>query len=395
MKNINLSDKSKDALKSETWQKIGETLREEIIKEYLKAGYADGSKQHDIKVSGTTYKVLKRGEITTFYNSFGNTLFDVENTRLEKEYAALFEKQEEAGKTGRDLPDRETEPESGQEENAKAEQSAEKQEGSEKPAECIKGKSESGFCGAAAYCTKGLECCDACYDPCNSRCGYLDKDEKNVEVRDNTAEKKDAVPPEKGNGTEVGKTSEPTQEKEPGKPSEYAGAGGAEAKLKAEFEKTKQKDFAKPIIEYLIGRCKESESLAEDICQIHKTWKKCSDYIYGQAKEKLNGRFGIVGDDVVYEWAEDYYHLDDKAEAEKKAKEDAERKKKPAGAAKRAPKAKERKKTPSSAGSKPEPAAEKSGQNPKTEKPKRNSRDMEGQMDIFSLMGMQGGSADE
>lgn len=40
---------------------------------------------------------------------------------------------------------------------------------------CITGKSQSGHCGAAAYCSEPYDCCAACPDPCNSHCGWLDE----------------------------------------------------------------------------------------------------------------------------------------------------------------------------------------------------------------------------
>lgn len=40
---------------------------------------------------------------------------------------------------------------------------------------CITGKSPSGHCGAAAYCSEPYDCCAACPDPCNLRCGWLDE----------------------------------------------------------------------------------------------------------------------------------------------------------------------------------------------------------------------------
>lgn len=170
----------------------------------------------------------------------------------------------------------------------------------------------------------------------------------------------------------------------PEKPEEsatvYAGVVGAETKLKAELKNAKQKDFAESIIGYLIERCRESESLAADICQDHKTWKKCYDYIMANARKKLNNISGPVRSDIVLEWAEDYYHLDDKAEEEKRAKEEEKRKKKL--------KDKAEKKASASAAPKAKPATEEPKRDPKSEKPKRNSRDMEGQMDMFSLLGV-------
>lgn len=98
--------------------------------------------------------------------------------------------------------------------------------------------------------------------------------------------------------------------------------------MQEELKKAKDKTFADPVIKHLIERCEESESLASDICQDHKTWEKCYKYIYEQARKQAKGSSCAVRDDVVYEWAEDYFHKDDKAEEDKKAKEAAERKKK-------------------------------------------------------------------
>lgn len=43
-------------------------------------------------------------------------------------------------------------------------------------ARCISGKSESGFCGAAAYCNEPVECCSACKEKCNGMCGWLEEE---------------------------------------------------------------------------------------------------------------------------------------------------------------------------------------------------------------------------
>lgn len=44
-------------------------------------------------------------------------------------------------------------------------------------APCITGKSRSGICGAAAYCDEPVNCCAACKNDCNGRCGWLDEPE--------------------------------------------------------------------------------------------------------------------------------------------------------------------------------------------------------------------------
>ncbi len=54
-------------------------------------------------------------------------------------------------------------------------------EGKNYKARCITGQSGSGFCGAAAYCSKPYTCCAQCSDDCNGRCGWLDKQPEKVE----------------------------------------------------------------------------------------------------------------------------------------------------------------------------------------------------------------------
>ncbi len=169
--------------------------------------------------------------------------------------------------------------------------------------------------------------------------------------------------------------------KENNNSSVYIGVVGAVTKLQEELKKAKDKSFADPIIKHLIERCRESESLASDVCQNHKTWEKCYKYIYEQARKQAKGGSCAVRDDVVYEWAEDYYHKDDKAEEDKKAKEAAERKKKQDAKAKTDSEKKET--------SKPAAEPEKKTEAPKPEpKSKRNNKDMDGQLDMFSLLGM-------
>ena len=108
--------------------------------------------------------------------------------------------------------------------------------------------------------------------------------------------------------------------------------------------------------------------------QKHKNWKKCFDYIYEQARKQATGNRAAVRDDVVFEWAEDYFHKDDKAEEEKKAKKEVSKK------------PDQKKKTERTVKSKEKPVKE--NVSPKNEeKPKKND-DIDGQIDIFSLLGM-------
>lgn len=94
----------------------------------------------------------------------------------------------------------------------------------------------------------------------------------------------------------------------------------AKEKLEAEKKKATQKNFAEPIIAYLLKRCEEDQGLAEDVMQEGKTWNKCFNYIVEQARKQSNGRSTAVEDQVVYEWAEDYYHKYEKPETAKKEK---------------------------------------------------------------------------
>lgn len=166
----------------------------------------------------------------------------------------------------------------------------------------------------------------------------------------------------------------------------------AKEKLEKEMKADKDKTFAAPIIGYLLDRCAEDEGLAQDVMQEHKTWSKCLDYIFEQARKQAKGNKAAVRDDVVYEWAEDYYRKDDKAEEEKKAKEAAERKKKEEERKKKAAEQKAAdKKNPKQAARKEDKAEETTAESPK---PKKNPKEMDGQMDMFSMMGMQGGGMD-
>lgn len=326
-----ISEKSKEALQSETWQEARKAMKREVkhyrvgdnedyeyewskaVLNYLESSYASEDGKNEVEVGNTTYKILKRENVTVFYDEAGNTLFDVENARLKEEYEAM-----EMTETG-------NEPQS---EIGKAISSIEKQ--------------------AFEHAVEN------------------DTDKKN-DNEDITSKECDG-PVEETQIKEEAKAEENVQ-----KSSVYIGFVGAVTKLQEELKKAKDKTFANPVIEHLIERCKESESLASDICQDHKTWEKCYKYIYEQARKQAKGNSCAVRDDVVYEWAEDYYHKDDKAEEEKKAKEAAERKKKQAERAKKVKSEPQKTETPK----------------PKEEpKPKKNSKDMDGQLDMFSMMGM-------
>ena len=163
----------------------------------------------------------------------------------------------------------------------------------------------------------------------------------------------------------------------------------AKEKLEAEKKKATQKNFADPIIAYLLKRCEEDQGLAEDVLQEGKNWNKCFNYIVEQARKQSNGRSTAVEDRVVYEWAEDYYRKYEKPETAKK-----EKGKKPATTKKTEAPAKkvteikkdiQETKDDSKVSEKPEKKDAASKQQ-KTEKTSTKSSGLNGQMSLFDLL---------
>lgn len=352
-----LSEKSGEALKSDTWQKAREVLKNGIsetdekdadvesssgftqgawkgaLHEYLRTSYKNGESMCDIESNGIVYKIMKKDDKVTFYDASGNTLFNVTYEQLETEYDQMMKQQEIAG------------------ENCQIRKQIE----------------ENGETGL--QCSGGIgEKCEKC--------------EKAGEAELEDAAKKETVKgdmPENASGA---------------KESSGSAKDRAKKKLDKELKKAKDKSFAEPVIEYLIKRCGEDVGLSQDVMQEHKTLEKCYGYIYSQAQKSAQkgARSCAVRDDIIYEWAEDYYHRDDKAEEEEKVRKAAEDRKK---AEERKAKTKE-KTEKKSAGSKEDPnvkvregaKAVPDGVKKDPVKPRKNTRDMEGQLDMFSMMGM-------
>ena len=293
------------------------------VLEYLENGYSSEDSKSEVEVGNATYKILKREKVTAFYDADGNTLFDIENDRLKEEYEAMdFSASGPQSEMGKVI--------------SNIEQQAFEQ---------------------------------AVNDD-------IDADDT---VPMGTASLKEIV-----EGIPAPTPEEIEAAKENNNSSVYIGVVGAVTKLQEELKKAKDKEFAKPVVEHLIERCKESESLASDVCQDHKTWEKCYKYIYEQARKQAKGGSCAVRDDVVYEWAEDYYHKDDKAEEEKKAEAKEKTKKQMKKLDERADKArKTSEKMPTT--KKPK---EKAGESKPETKSKKNNKDMDGQLDMFSFFGM-------
>lgn len=67
----------------------------EVIRKYLKTGYESENKQCELTIRDKKYQILRRDSITVFYDEKGDTLFDVTNDRLEKEYKSAISDVEE------------------------------------------------------------------------------------------------------------------------------------------------------------------------------------------------------------------------------------------------------------------------------------------------------------
>lgn len=163
----------------------------------------------------------------------------------------------------------------------------------------------------------------------------------------------------------------------------------ARKKLEAEKKKATQKNFADSVIAYLLKRCEEDQGLAEDVMQEGKTWNKCFNYIVEQARKQSNGRSTAVEDQVVYEWAEDYYHKYEKPETAKKekGKKPATTKKTEAPAKKVTETKKDVQKTKDDSKVSEKPVKkDAASKQRKAEKTSTKSSELSGQMSLFDLL---------
>lgn len=151
----------------------------------------------------------------------------------------------------------------------------------------------------------------------------------------------------------------------------------------------KASDFLYPTIEYLKGRAREDESMAEDILDKNKSMNECCTYIFCKARKRLPVENGVwIKNETIYEWAEDYWRAT--AEDIKKvigaasgtpasqstAKPEAEKK----PPVKKATKSTKVKKKPTKVKEKVEEAPK------KTETKKQKKGEPEGQMNLFDFI---------
>ena len=354
------------------WTDVGNPYGDwwDVVKKYLLTAYNTGEKHSAITVAGKNYKILKRDGVTVFYDENGQTLFDVENDRLAKEHELLAAENDRRAK---------------EHELLSAENAAEEPEGEESTEEPVEEPGE-GPKSEIGKVIAGIE--RQAFDAA-----------VNGEKTEDAGAKKDSIPMGTASLAEIiAGIPAPTEEEirkaeeENAKPVKQR----AKEKLEKELQSASEKGFADPVIKHLLERIEQSDSLAADVCQKHKTWNKCYKYIRDQAYKRAQGGVCAAREDVVYEWAEDYYHKDDKAEEVKKAEEQRKKQEKA--------KTPEKKKAPEKAVPKNPGKSEKTDakkpekkqsvdkapvEKPKAEpKHKKSGNDMEGQMDLFSMMGM-------
>ena len=324
----------------------------DVVRQYLLTAYNTEEKHGTITVAEKNYKVLKREGVTVFYDESGQTLFDVENDRLAKEHE-LLSAENAAEEPAEESPEEPmAEPE---------------EEPTEEPGDGPKSEIGKAIAGIERQAFEAAV---------------------NGEKTEDTEGKKDPIPMGTASLAEIiAGIPAPTEEEirkaeeENAKPVKQR----AKEKLEKELQSASEKGFADPVIKHLLERIEQSDSLAADVCQEHKTWNKCYKYIRDQAWNLTKGGDCAVREDVVYEWAEDYYHKDDKAEEAKKAEEQRKKQEK----AKTPEKKKASEKTATKKPEKNKPVDKAPVEKPKAEpKHKKSGNDMEGQMNLFSMMGM-------
>lgn len=309
-----ISEQNKEALKSETWKTVRKAMKTEVqhfteapeiqhfaiekvrkndnvygvvwgnvVMEYLKTAYSGKNAQADVVSDGITYKVLKREEVTAFYDADGNTLFDVENKRLEKEYEWVMNDSAKADAEITKLEESEADVAVAEEENA----DMVKEETDKKIGEAPKtGRAEDEKEGSSVDKTERVK-------------SYSSGEEKLI------AEEDEMI-----------------------------------ASVKPEFKKIMQAQMDL-IFKELISWTKQDPEFEKKVLLNYKSMKRCMKFCADKAmglrepseQEKAAARnnnipiMTPVGSDMLFEWIKEYYDKDDKAEVEKEKKEAAVQKK--------------------------------------------------------------------
>ncbi len=357
----NLSEESKKALQSETWQKVRDSMKEkkevkhftaestaenaygaiwnQVVNEYLKSGYNAEDKSPDIVVMGETYKTLRRPEVTVFYDAAGDTLFDVTNERLEKEYEWLM----------------------------------------------------NGGTGDAAENTDTKEEDDA--------------DRKGDLVVEQTEEDPEAGAAPQAERTEEEKewpSADKTESVKPyssGEEKLIAEENEMIASIKPEFKKIMRAQMDL-LFKELISWTKQDPEFEKKVLLNHKSMKRCMKFCTDKAmglrepsdQEKAaarNNNIPIVtpvGSNMLFEWIKEYYDKDDKAEVEKERK-GATAQKKSADKKKTVEKKKAAPKETVSKKQEKKPV-ERKEDTKAAGSPKKQDKSVNGQISMFDLLGV-------
>ena len=168
-------------------------------------------------------------------------------------------------------------------------------------------------------------------------------------------------------------------------------------KLQGELKKETDKTFAELIIEHLIQRVQEDAGFAEDVLKEDRTYQTCGKYIFSMAQKAGGSKRQIaIRNDTVFEWAEDYYRMENAWQESKpvkttvavpKASKDTSGEKqtpKPTKTVTKPQKTDKKQQNIVSAEPEDKPAPE---EKPKEKKePKKKSADISGQLSLFDLM---------
>lgn len=366
-----ISEQNKETLKSETWQTMKEAMKTEVqhfteapeiqhfatvkvrknnnvygavwgnvVRAYLKTAYSGENAQADIISDGITYKVLKREEVTAFYDADGNTLFDVENKRLEKEYEWVMNDSAKVDAEISKLDESETDV--AEEENA-----------------------------------------DMVKEETDTKIGEAPKTEYAEDEKEGSSADK----------TENVKSYSSGEEKLIAEEDEMI------ASVKPEFKKIMQAQMDL-IFKELISWTKQDPEFEKKVLLNHKSMKRCMKFCADKAmglrepsdQEKAAARnnnipiMTPVGSDMLFEWIKEYYDKDDKAEVEKEkkaatAQKKSADKKKAVGKKKAAPK----EAVPKKQEKKP---VEKKEDTKAAGSSKKQDKFVSGQISMFDLLGV-------
>lgn len=131
-------------------------------------------------------------------------------------------------------------------------------------------------------------------------------------------------------------------------------------KLNSEVKSEKNNKNISLIAEYLIQQCNDNQELAAKVLLDGKTLKGCLNHVIGQAKNVKHGNVAVVDSETVFSWATKYYisNLKEKGKVGKVDKTESNTNK------------------------------TEQIEDPKPVKSKKKSKEMEGQLDLFSMMGV-------